>query len=148
MREQAPATDTETLIFEQPLSERCARSALDFCIRKRFNHNEIATQWGSRPPLSCCSTCWRSVPGTFAPMCSRSWSARSARSMSFSRDRRGHGRLKTVLGNLVRLRAELHTAGSAFLQPLRDSEFLSAIKHRTPIPGAPASSTCRITTSG
>ena len=27
------------------------------------------------------------------------------------------------------------TAGSAFLQPLRDSEFLSAIKHRSAIPG-------------
>ena len=26
-------------------------------------------------------------------------------------------------------------AGSAFLQPLRDSEFLSAIKHRSAIPG-------------
>jgi cell division protein ZapD len=45
------------------------------------------------------------------------------------------GRLKTVLANLVRLRSELHNAGSAFLQPLRDSEFLSAIKHRSAIPG-------------
>src|SRR5262249_60282987 len=30
---------------------------------------------------------------------------------------------------------ELMNAGSAFLQPLRDSEFLSAIKYRSAIPG-------------
>ena len=35
----------------------------------------------------------------------------------------------------MRLRADLMNAGSAFLQPLRDSEFLSAIKHRSAIPG-------------
>jgi cell division protein ZapD len=40
-----------------------------------------------------------------------------------------------VMSNLLRLRAELMTAGSAFLQPIRDSEFLSAIKHRSAIPG-------------
>ena len=33
------------------------------------------------------------------------------------------------------LAGELMNAGSAFLQPLRDSEFLSAIKHRSAIPG-------------
>jgi cell division protein ZapD len=44
-------------------------------------------------------------------------------------------RLKTLMANLTRLRSELMTAGSAFLQPLRDSEFLNAIKHRSAIPG-------------
>jgi cell division protein ZapD len=44
-------------------------------------------------------------------------------------------RLQTLVGNLQRLRGELMNAGSAFLQPLRDSEFLSAIKHRSAIPG-------------
>ena len=44
-------------------------------------------------------------------------------------------RLKTLTSNLLRLRADLMTAGSAFLQPLRDSEFVSAIKHRSVIPG-------------
>jgi cell division protein ZapD len=44
-------------------------------------------------------------------------------------------RLKSLTENLTRLRADLMSAGSAFLQPLRDSEFLSAIKLRTAIPG-------------
>jgi cell division protein ZapD len=44
-------------------------------------------------------------------------------------------RLKTLIVNLQRLRADLQAAGSAFLQPLRDSEFVNAIKHRSAIPG-------------
>src|SRR2546430_8968052 len=36
---------------------------------------------------------------------------------------------------LFRSRTDLMAAGSAFLQPLRDSQFLSAIKHRNAIPG-------------
>ena len=35
----------------------------------------------------------------------------------------------------LRLRTELNRAGATFLQPLRDSEFLNAIKHRSAIPG-------------
>jgi cell division protein ZapD len=44
-------------------------------------------------------------------------------------------RLKTVLVNLRQLRDELVAVGSQYLQPLRESEFLSAIKHRSAIPG-------------
>ena len=39
------------------------------------------------------------------------------------------------MSNLMRLRADLSAAGVAWLQPLRDSEFLAAIKHRSAIPG-------------
>lgn len=45
------------------------------------------------------------------------------------------GRLKTVLGNLRQLRDELLGVGSQYLQPLRENEFLNAIKHRSAIPG-------------
>jgi cell division protein ZapD len=44
-------------------------------------------------------------------------------------------RLKAVLSNLARLRTELNSAGALFMQRLRDSEFLNAIKHRSAIPG-------------
>ncbi len=49
--------------------------------------------------------------------------------------RRRSSRLKTLIANLSRLRAELLNAGSPFLQPLQDSDFLNAIKHRSAIPG-------------
>src|SRR4029078_4850354 len=44
-------------------------------------------------------------------------------------------RLHTVMTNLRRMRGELLNAGSHLLHPLRDSEFLSAIRHRSAIPG-------------
>jgi cell division protein ZapD len=45
------------------------------------------------------------------------------------------GRLRALINNLTRLRTALGAAGAAYLQPLRDSEFLAAIKHRSAIPG-------------
>jgi len=44
-------------------------------------------------------------------------------------------RLKRVLRNLQELRQKLFAVGTQFLQPVRDSEFLAAIKHRSAIPG-------------
>lgn len=45
------------------------------------------------------------------------------------------GRLDTVIRNLADNRADINEAGTGFLQPLKDSEFLNAIKHRSAIPG-------------
>jgi cell division protein ZapD len=45
------------------------------------------------------------------------------------------GRLDTLIHNLVTSRDELARIGTSFLQPLKDSEFLNAIKHRSAIPG-------------
>ena len=45
------------------------------------------------------------------------------------------GRLGALLGNLTASRDELDAAGTQYLQPLKDCEFLSAIKHRSSIPG-------------
>src|SRR6187399_2057267 len=44
-------------------------------------------------------------------------------------------RLRTVMSNLLRLRADLVACGSNYLAGLKDSEFLSAIRHRSAIPG-------------
>jgi cell division protein ZapD len=44
-------------------------------------------------------------------------------------------RLRALMSNLMRLRSDLSSAAPAWLQPLRDSEFLAAIKHRSAIPG-------------
>jgi len=44
-------------------------------------------------------------------------------------------RLKSLVTNLVNLRNDLSTVGGNYMGPLRDSEFLSAIKHRSAIPG-------------
>jgi cell division protein ZapD len=44
-------------------------------------------------------------------------------------------RVKEIVANLARLRTDLNNAGTMFMQRLRDSEFLSSIKHRSAIPG-------------
>jgi len=44
-------------------------------------------------------------------------------------------RLGTLLDNVEQLRIDLLNIGPHFLQPIKDSEFLSAIKHRSSIPG-------------
>ena len=43
--------------------------------------------------------------------------------------------LDSLLTNLLSNREEIGRIGTGFLQPLKDSEFLSAIKHRSSIPG-------------
>jgi cell division protein ZapD len=48
-------------------------------------------------------------------------------------------RLDRLLSNLERRKAELTAAGSQFLHPIRDCDFLSAIKHRSAIPGGTCS---------
>ncbi|MEJ2296992.1 MAG: cell division protein ZapD [Woeseiaceae bacterium] len=45
------------------------------------------------------------------------------------------GRLESLIHNLTTSRADLARIGTSFLQPLKDSEFLSSIKHRSTIPG-------------
>ena len=44
-------------------------------------------------------------------------------------------RLDSLIHNLTSSRTELSRVGTSFLQPLKDSEFLNAIKHRSAIPG-------------
>jgi cell division protein ZapD len=44
-------------------------------------------------------------------------------------------RLEALVHNLVSSRDEIGRSGTSFLQPLKDSEFLNAIKHRSAIPG-------------
>ena len=138
MREQAPATESETLIFEQPLSERMRTFLrLDFLYTQALYHNEVASQWGSRAAMSCLLDVLAiSTRGDIRSDVLKELE-RQVNTLNEFQSKPGvdAGRLKTVLANLVRLRGELHNAGSAFLQPLRDSEFLSAIKHRSAIPG-------------
>lgn len=44
-------------------------------------------------------------------------------------------RLDALLKNLLSIRSDVDAAGTQYLQPLKDNEFLSSIKHRSSIPG-------------
>src|SRR3954453_20738450 len=118
MRDTAPATQTETLIFEQPLSERMRTFLrLDFLYTQALYHNEIPSQWGSRAAISCLLDVLPISTRGDTPSDVLKELERQVTTLNEFQAKPGvdTGRLKTVLANLVRLRSELLNAGSAFL---------------------------------
>jgi len=133
-----PAPDGESLVFEQPLNERMRTFLrLDFLYNQALYHNEMASQWGSRAAVESLIDILSIT--TRGDTRSDVLKELERQLTTFTEYQSKPGvdatRLKTLMVNLARLRAELMNAGSAYLQPLRDSEFLSAIKHRSAIPG-------------
>jgi cell division protein ZapD len=134
----APAAASDILVFEQPLHERMRTFLrLDFLYSQALYHNEMASQWGSRAAVSCLIDILAIATRGDVRSDVLKELERQLASLGEFQSKPGvdGGRLRTVMSNLLRLRAELMTAGTAFLQPIRDSEFLSAIKHRSAIPG-------------
>jgi cell division protein ZapD len=134
----APETDPQVLIFEQPLNERMRTFLrLDFLYNQALYHNEMSSPWGSRAAMA--SLIDILALGTRGDVRSDVLKELEGQLQTLNEFQANPGvdaqRLKTLTSNLVRLRSDLMTAGSAFLQPLRDSEFVSAIKHRSAIPG-------------
>jgi cell division protein ZapD len=134
----AAAPAAAPLIFEQPLNERMRTFLrLDYLYNQALYHNEKASQWGSRAAV-----------GSLIDILAIT--TRSDVRSEVLKDIERHllqlgefenmagvdgGRLRALINNLMRLRGALSAAGAAYLQPLRDSEFLAAIKHRSAIPG-------------
>ena len=140
---QAPPASPEapadgTLIFEQPLNERMRTFLrLDFLYSQALYHNEMGSQWGSRSAVASlidilAITTRGDVRSDVLKELERQLSTLTEYQAKAGVDVE---RLKTLMTNLVRLRTDLQNAGLTFMQPLRDSEFLSAIKHRSAIPG-------------
>jgi cell division protein ZapD len=133
----AAAPEPGLLVFEQPLNERMRTFLrLDFLYNQALYHNEMASQWGSRAAMASLidilAIMTRDVRSDVLKELETQLTSLNEYQSKAGVDAQ---RLKTLMSNLVRLRADLMGAGSAFLQPLRDSEFLSSLKHRTAIPG-------------
>ncbi len=140
-----------TLVFEQPLNERCAPSyAWTFSTARRCTTTRWRVSGGSRAAMgSLIDILAISTRGDVRSDVLKELERQLTTLTEFqAKPGVDVSRLKTLMTNLVRLRTDLQNAGLTFLQPLRDSEFLSAIKHRSAIPAARASSTCRTITSG
>ncbi len=126
------------LIFEQPLNERMRTFLrLDYLYGQALYHNEKASQWGSRAAVaSLLDILAISTRGDVRSDVLKELERQIALLGEYQ-DKAGvdSSRLRALLNNLVRLRGVLAGAGATYLQPLRDSEFLAAIKHRSAIPG-------------
>jgi cell division protein ZapD len=128
----------ERVVFEQPLNERMRTFLrLDFLYAQALYHNERATQWGSRAAIA-------SLLDILAIMLRGDVRSDVLKELErhligFSEFQNRPGidptRLAALMGNLGRLRDDLAAVPVGWLQPLRDSEFLSAVKLRSAIPG-------------
>ncbi len=126
------------LTFEQPLTERMRTFLrLDFLYGQAVYHNEMATQWGSRAAVaSLLDILSISTRGDMRPEVLKELERHiTALGEYHARPGVDDARLRAVVANLVRLRGELAATGTGYLQSLKESEFLSAIKHRSAIPG-------------
>ncbi len=138
---QAPSAALEgdrTLIFEQPLNERMRTFLrLDFLYSQALYHNESASQWGTRAAVTSLIDILAIITRSDVRSDALKELERQLTLLGEFQSKPGvdTNRLKTLIGNLTRLRTELLNVGVASLQPLKDSDFLNAIKHRSSIPG-------------
>jgi cell division protein ZapD len=128
----------EPSIFEQPLNERMRTFLrLDFLYSQALFHNEKASPWSSRAAVGSLLDILAILTRGDARTDVLKELERHLLMLNEFQDRPGIDavRLRALLSNLTRLRNELTAVGGGWLQPLRDSEFLAAIKHRSAIPG-------------
>ena len=136
--EAAPAASPEPTIYEQPLNERMRTFLrLEFLYRQMLYQAEQESSWASRSTLNSLldilSILSRGdVRGDVLKELERQLFILERLNQSQDIDM---GRLQGVMKNLQTLRGSLSTIGPKYLQPLRDSEFLNAIRHRSSIPG-------------
>jgi len=136
--QQAPVADSVPLVFEQPLNERMRTFLrLDFLYNQALYHNEMQSQWGSRAAMgSLLDILAIAARGDVRADVLKELERHLGQLNVFqSKPGVDSARLRTVMSNLLRLRADLVACGSNYLGSLKDSEFLSAIKHRSAIPG-------------
>jgi cell division protein ZapD len=130
--------DAPTLVFEQPLNERMRTFLrLDFLYSQARYHNERASQWGSRAAVgSLIDILAIAGRGDVRSEVLKELERHTVQLNDYA-NRPGvdAARLRAVIANLARLRTDLVATGTAYLQPMRDSEFLQAIKLRSAIPG-------------
>ena len=134
----APVAEEAELVFEQPLNERMRTFLrIDFLYSQATYHNERASEWGSRAAIASlidilAITTRGDARADALKELERQLSLLNEFQAKPSVDT---ARLRAVMSNLMGLRTELLAAGSAYLQPIKESEFLAAVKHRSAIPG-------------
>ena len=137
-KQQNPAAATIPLLYEQPLNERMRTFLrLEFLYRQLLYHAGQSSRWDSRGSV----TTLLDIVAILSRGDVRGDVLKELERQLFIMDRLRQtsdvdvSRLDGVAGNLKQLREALNAVGPKYLQELRDSEFLNAIKHRSSIPG-------------
>ncbi len=132
------APEPAPVIYEQPLNERMRTFLrLDFLYTQASYHGEMANAFSARAAVASLLEILAITARGDARSDVLKELERHINILKDFQTKSGvdPGRLKALTTNLVRLRNDLAAIGGNFLAPLRDSEFLSAIKHRSAIPG-------------
>ena len=126
------------IVYEQPLNERMRTFLrLEFLYTQATYHSESPSPWSSRAAVSSLLE----ILAITARGDSRSDVLKELeRQVNVLKEYQSKtgvdpARLKSLMSNLLKLRGDLASIGGNFMAPLRDSEFLSAVKHRSAIPG-------------
>ena len=132
------AEDTAPVVYEQPLNERMRTFLrLEFLYTQATYHSEMPNPWSARAAVASLLE----ILAITARGDSRSDVLKELeRQINVLKEYQSKtgvdpARLRSLMSNLLQSREDLSTVGGNFMGPLRDSEFLSAIKHRSAIPG-------------
>jgi len=127
-----------TIEYEQPLNERMRTYLrLEFLYRQTQFHQTHEDSWSTRAAMS---SMLEILAITARGDCRTDALKELERQLAMLNDFRTRPgvdgeRLHDIMAQLALHRTELNAAGSIFMQNLRDAEFLSAIRHRSAIPG-------------
>lgn len=135
---QNPAIDRDFADYEQPLNERMRTlMRLEFLYRQMLYNSDNDEDWATRAAVSSLLDVMAILMrGDIRSDVHKELDAQIAQLQRYkSQPQVDARRLDTLIANLGSSRSDIDSAGTNFLQPLRESEFLSAIKHRSSIPG-------------
>ena len=135
-----PSADAaaRAIVYEQPLNERMRNFLrLDFLYQQAVHHHTKSDPWSTRAAVQAlleilAITQRGDVRGEVLKELERQMALLATYNTRPGVDT---SRLRVLLTKLHRMREELASVGALFMQKLRDSEFLNAVKHRSTIPG-------------
>jgi cell division protein ZapD len=124
--------------YEQPVSERMRTfMRLEFLYQQMLYNSELESDWATRATISSLLEIMAILSrGDVRSEVHKELDLQLKTLQRFqSQPEVDTRRLDSLVRNLIDSRAELSSIGTSFLQPLKDSDFLNAIKNRSAIPG-------------
>ncbi len=124
--------------YEQPLNERMRTfMRLEFLYQQLLYNYEFDSSWAARGTISSLLEIMAILTrGDVRGEVHKELDVQIETLKRFqSQPEVDSGRLGTLLANLMTNREEVDAIGTQFIQPLKDCEFLSSIKHRSSSPG-------------
>jgi cell division protein ZapD len=124
--------------YEQPVSERMRTfMRLEFLYRQMLYNNERETDWATRATIGGLLEMLAILSrGDVRSEVHKELDYQLEQLRRFqSQPGVDKGRLDSLIRNLVQSRADIDNIGTGYLAPLKESDFLNAIKNRSAIPG-------------